>query len=46
VSFTVDASVTTRWLISGEEYEAQAVKLRDDYAKGLIELYAPELLTF
>jgi len=46
VSFTADASVAIRWLISGEEYEAQALKLRNDYAKGLIELHAPELITF
>jgi len=46
VSFTVDASVSARWLIPGEEYETQAVKLRDDYAEGRIELYAPSLLIF
>lgn len=46
MNFTVDASVTVRWLIPGEEYETQAVKLRNDYAEGIIELYAPRLLTF
>jgi len=45
MSFTVDASITVRWLIPGEEHETQAVKLRNHYAEGLIELYAPELLT-
>lgn len=44
--FTVDASVSARWLVPGEEYEKQAVKLRDDYAKGRVELYAPCLLIF
>ena len=46
MSFTVDASVSARWLIPGEEYEAQAVRLRDDYAEGRVELYAPSLLVF
>jgi len=46
VSFTVDANVIVRWLIPGEEHETQALKLRNDYAQGLIELYAPQLLTF
>jgi len=46
VSFTVDASVCARWLVPGEEYETQAVRLRDDYAEGRVELYAPYLLTF
>lgn len=46
MSFTVDASVSARWLIPGEEYETQAVKLRDDYAEGRIELYTPSLLIF
>jgi len=46
VSFTVDASVCARWLVPGEEYETQAIRLRDDYAEGRIELYAPSLLVF
>ena len=46
MSFTVDASVCARWLVPGEEYEAQAVRLRDDYAEGRVELYAPSLLVF
>jgi len=46
VSFTVDASVCARWLVPGEEYETQAVRLRDDYAEGRVELYAPSLLVF
>lgn len=46
VSFTIDASVCARWLIPGEEHEARAMKARDEYAEGLIELNAPHLLTF
>jgi len=43
---TVDASVVNRWLIPGEEYESQALKLRDDYAAGNVDLNAPHLLVF
>jgi len=46
IEFTVDASVCVRWLVPGEEHEANAVKLRDDYVDGRVELYAPRLLTF
>lgn len=46
IGFNVDAGVCTRWLIPGEEHETQALKLRDDYAQGKIEVYAPALLTF
>jgi len=46
IGFTVDASVCVRWLVPGEEHETNAIKLRDDYADGRVELYAPRLLTF
>lgn len=46
LTFTVDASVCARWLIPGEEQETEALKIRDDYAEGRIELYSPHLLSF
>ncbi|MEM2110382.1 MAG: type II toxin-antitoxin system VapC family toxin [Candidatus Bathyarchaeia archaeon] len=46
MSFTADASVVIRWLIPGEENEEQALKLRNDYAKGSVELNAPTLLDY
>jgi len=46
MSYTVDASVCARWMIPGEEHEAQAGRIRDDYAAGLIKLCAPTLLPF
>lgn len=44
--YAVDASVVVRWIIRGEEWENQALKLRNRYANGEIELYSPHLLTF
>jgi len=46
MSFTADACVVVQWLIPGEEYEGQAVKLRNDYAEGKVELNAPTLLVY
>jgi len=43
---TVDASVVSRWFVPGEEYESQALKLRNDYAEGSVDLNAPHLLVF
>lgn len=44
--FTTDASAVVRWLIPGEEHEEQAIKLRNDYAEGIVELNAPALLVY
>ncbi len=41
----VDASVVTRWYIP-EEWSDAAIKVRQDYEKGLIELVAPYLLFY
>jgi len=46
MSFTTDASVVVRWLIPGEEHEEEAIKLRNDYAEGAVELNAPTLLVY
>lgn len=44
--FTADASVIVRWLIPGEEYEEHAIKIRNDYAEGTVELDSPILLVY
>ena len=41
MKYTIDASVMARWFIPGEEYEEEALKIRNDYAQGKIQLYAP-----
>jgi len=46
LKYTVDASVAAAWLIPGESFEDKAVKLRDDFVEGRVELYAPHLLVF
>jgi len=46
MSYTVDACVIARWFIPGEEYEDRALKIKDKYAKGEIELYAPTLIVY
>jgi len=46
MKYTVDASVMARWFIPGEEYEEEALKIRNDYAQGKIQLYAPTLITY
>ena len=41
MKYTIDASIMARWFIPGEEYEEEALKIRNDYAQGKIQLYAP-----
>src|SRR5436309_1860341 len=45
-SYVVDASVVAKWFNRGEEYEKEAMALRDGWVEGDIELYAPSLLIF
>jgi len=46
MKYTVDAGVMARWFIPGEEYEEEALKIRNDYAQGKIQLYAPTLIIY
>ncbi|MCD6095517.1 MAG: type II toxin-antitoxin system VapC family toxin [Thermoprotei archaeon] len=41
----VDASVIAKWFLE-EQYSDRALKLRDDYVKGLFSIVAPSLLTY
>lgn len=43
--FVLDASVVTKWF-SEEEYTDKALKLRDDFSKGDIELVVPDLILY
>ena len=43
--FVLDASVVIKWF-SEEEYTDRALKLRDDFSKGNIELVVPDLILY
>lgn len=43
--FVLDASVVIKWF-SEEEYTVRALKLRDDFSKGDIELVVPDLILY
>jgi predicted nucleic acid-binding protein len=40
----VDASVVAKWVLSGEPFEKNALKLKDDHLSGIAEIYAPSLI--
>lgn len=42
--YVLDASVATKWVLSGEPYEGQAVKVKADQADGILELCAPSFM--
>lgn len=45
--YVADASVILKWFSqTGESELGKAIRLRDDYKDGTIELYAPELLVY
>ena len=37
----VDASVVAKWVLPGEPYQENAIKLKNDHVLGLVELHAP-----
>ena len=41
----VDASVVTKWYLI-EEYSDNAIKLRNDYVRGLVQIIVPSLLEY
>jgi predicted nucleic acid-binding protein len=41
----VDASVVAKWVLPGEPYQENAVKLKEDFASGTAELCAPSFIT-
>jgi predicted nucleic acid-binding protein len=42
----VDASVVAKWIIPGEPWEREALKLKEDIVIGDMEAYAPQLLLY
>ena len=37
----VDASVVAKWVLPGEPFQENAIKLKNDHVLGLVELHAP-----
>lgn len=44
--FVIDASVYAKWFNKGEEFEEEALRLRNDFISGRVELYAPSQIVF
>lgn len=44
--YVVDASVVAKWILPGEPYEENAVRLKEDSVEGLAELHSPNLITY
>jgi predicted nucleic acid-binding protein len=42
----LDASVAAKWFLKGERYEAESLRLRQDYEDGELELQSPSLITY
>jgi predicted nucleic acid-binding protein len=42
--YVVDASIVVKWVLPGEPYEENSVKLKEDYLSGIINLSAPSFL--
>lgn len=40
----MDASVAAKWVLAGEPYEKNAVRLKDDYLSGIAEICAPSFM--
>lgn len=41
----IDASVIAKWVLPGEPYQREAVRLKEDRTLGLMELVAPGFIT-
>ena len=41
----MDASVVAKWVLPGEPYQENAVKLKQDYVSGITSLSAPAFIT-
>ncbi|MFQ6086357.1 MAG: type II toxin-antitoxin system VapC family toxin [Candidatus Bathyarchaeia archaeon] len=44
--YVVDASIVAKWVLPGEPYEEQSVRLKEDSVGGVVELHAPSLLPY
>lgn len=44
--YVVDASIVAKWILPGEPYGENAVRLKDDSIEGITELHTPSILTY
>ena len=44
--FVIDASVYAKWFNKGEKLEEEALRLRNDFVSGRVELHAPIQIVF
>ena len=44
--YVVDASIIAKWILSGEPYQENTAKLKEDFATGQVELCAPTLIIY
>ena len=44
--YVVDASVVAKWVLPGEPYGEQSVRLKEDVVRGVVEPHAPTLLPY
>lgn len=42
--YVVDANIVAKWVLPGEPYQEHAVKLKEDFVSGLVELCAPNFI--
>lgn len=44
--YVVDASIIAKWVLPGEPHQENAIKLKEDFANGHVELCAPALVVY
>ena len=42
--YVVDASVAAKWVLSGEPFEKNALRIKDDYLSGIAQVCAPSFI--
>lgn len=42
--YVVDASIIAKWVLPGEPYQENTIRLKEDFVAGQVELYAPTLV--
>jgi len=44
--YVVDASVLAKWILTGEPYEENALRVKDDSVKKIVELHSPGIVLY
>ena len=44
--YVVDASIVAKWILPGEPYEENAVRLKEDIIEGIAELHSPSIIIY